>query len=118
VCAGWWQKAHAPGAVASMLAGSVGAIGAELLGLSDSMGLDPMLVGIVLSIIAIIVVSLLTQKSHPLPPEIVEAVEETNRIRRIPANLAVMQDNALSTQRPAVKDEETFQPASRGKESS
>lgn len=118
VCAVWWKKANAPGAIASMLAGSVGAIGAELLGLSDSMGLDPMLVGIVLSIIAIIVVSLLTQKSHPLPPEIVEAVEETNRIRRIPANLAVMQDNALSTQCPAIIDEETFQSTSRGKESS
>src|SRR5699024_12088170 len=54
VCAVWWKKANAPGAIASMIAGSVGAIAAQLLGLSDSVGLDPMLVGIVLSIIAII----------------------------------------------------------------
>lgn len=105
VCAVWWKKANAPGAIASMLAGAVGAIGAELLGLSESMGLDPMLVGIVLSTVAIIVVSLATQKSHPLPPEIVEAVEETNRVRRIPKNLAILQDTALSTQRPVVDDE-------------
>lgn len=105
VCAVWWKKANAPGAIASMIAGSVGAIAAQLLGLSDSVGLDPMLVGIVLSIIAIIVVSLMTQKSHPVPAEIVEAVEETNRVRRIPTNLAVMQDTALSSQRPVLADE-------------
>lgn len=105
VCAVWWKKANAPGAIASMIAGSVGAIAAQLLGLSDSVGLDPMLVGVVLSIIAIIVVSLMTQKSHPVPAEIVEAVEETNRVRRIPTNLAVMQDTALSSQRPVLADE-------------
>lgn len=104
VCAVWWKKANAPGALASMLAGAGGAIAAELLGLSDSIGLDPMLVGLGLSITAIVSVSLLTQKTHPVPPEIAEAVEETGRVRRIPANLAVMQDNALSTQRPVTVD--------------
>ena len=105
VCAVWWKKANAPGAIASMIAGSVGAIAAQLLGLSDSVGLDPMLVGIVMSIIAIIVVSLMTQKSHPVPAQIVEAVEETNRVRCIPTNLAVMQDTALSSQRPVLAEE-------------
>lgn len=116
VCAVWWKKANVPGAVASMLAGAVGAIAAELLGLADSVGLDPMLVGIVLSIIAIVVVSLATQKSHPLPPEIVEAVEETHRVRRIPKSLAIMQDNALSSQRPALAKDQSSQRGSQGGE--
>lgn len=118
VCAVWWKKANVPGAVASMLAGAVGAIAAELLGLADSMGLDPMLVGIVLSVIAIVVVSLVTQKSHPLPPEIVEAVEETNRVRRIPKSLAIMQDNALSSQRPAIVEDKSVQGANQRGETS
>src|SRR5699024_9863077 len=109
---------NVPGAVASMLAGAVGAIAAELLGLADSMGLDPMLVGIVLSVIAIVVVSLVTQKSHPLPPEIVEAVEETNRVRRIPKSLAIMQDNALSSQRPAIVEDKSVQGANQRGETS
>lgn len=118
VCAVWWKKANVPGAVASMLAGAIGAIAAELLGLADSMGLDPMLVGIVLSVIAIVVVSLATQKSHPLPTEIVGAVEETNRVRRIPKSLAIMQDNALSSQRPAITEDEPVQGASQRGETS
>lgn len=107
VAAVWWKKANAPGAIASMIAGTIGAVSAELLGLSDKAGLDPMLVGLVLATLALIIGTLATQKSHPLPRAIEEAVEETMKVGRIPKNLAIMQDNTLSSQRPVEKQSTT-----------
>lgn len=105
VAAVWWKKANAPGAIASMLAGLVGAVSAEILGLAESAGLDPMLVGLISSTLALIVVTLATQRSHPVPAPIAEAVETTMQVGRIPKNLAIFQDNSLSNQRPVLHDD-------------
>ena len=68
VAAAWWKKANVPGAITSMILGTVSSVGWQLAGLVDVTGVDPMLgVGIVCSTLALIVVSLATQKSHPVP---------------------------------------------------
>ncbi|GAA4510696.1 sodium/proline symporter [Brevibacterium yomogidense] len=100
VCAVWWKKANTPGAIISMLAGAAGAVGAQLLGTGDAYGIDPMMAGIVASVLGIIIGSLATQKSHPVPPEVLAAVEETMRVAPIPKHLAIGEDAKLATQRP------------------
>lgn len=100
VCAVWWKKANAPGALASIVVGTVAAVWAQLADSSGSVGFDPMGIGITCSVIAIVVVSLLTQKSHPVPEHVLRAVEETARVRPVPARLAAGEDPALGTQVP------------------
>ena len=100
VCAVWWKKANTPGALASILVGTVAAVTAQLTGSSDRIGFDPMGIGITCSVIAIVVVSLLTQRSHPVPEHVLRALEETAQVRPVPARLAAGEDALLSTQRP------------------
>lgn len=100
VCAVWWKKANTPGALASIVVGTVSAVTAQLAGSSDGIGFDPMGIGITCSVIAIVVVSLLTQRSHPVPEHVLRAVEETARVRPVPARLAAGEDPSLSTQLP------------------
>lgn len=100
VCAVWWKKANTPGALASITVGTVTAVGAEVLGSVDKIGFDPMGIGITCSVLAMVVVSLLTQKSSPVPPHVLEAVEEAARVRPVPARLAAGEDPALSSQQP------------------
>ena len=50
--------------------------------------------------LAIIVVSLATQRSHPVPAHIVEELEETAKIGPIPARMLTGQNAALSSQVP------------------
>lgn len=100
VCAVWWKKANTPGALASMVVGTVAAVTAELTGSSDGIGFDPMGIGITCSVVAIVVVSLLTQHSHPVPEHVLRAVEETAQVRPVSARLAAGEDPSLSTQRP------------------
>lgn len=98
VCAVWWKKANAAGAIASMLAGTVSSVGWELSGMPAQTGLDPMVIGLVLSTAAIVVVSLLTQNSHPVPERIRLAIEETAKLSPVPASLRGGQDASLSAQ--------------------
>lgn len=113
VCAVWWKKANAPGAIASMIAGTVAAVSAELLNTEEGLGLDAMVFGITSSVLAIIIVSLATQKSHPVPERVRAAVEETMKVAPAPKRLLIGEDATLSTQRPvsaeipAVGDAET-----------
>lgn len=100
VCAVWWKKANTPGAIISMLAGAAAAVAAQLLGTGDAYGIDPMMAGIVASVLGIIIGSLATQKSHPVPPEVLAAVEETMRVAPIPKHLVIGEDAKLATQRP------------------
>lgn len=100
VCAVWWKKANTPGAIISMLAGAAAAVTAQLLGTGDAYGIDPMMAGIVASVLGIIIGSLATQKSHPVPPEVLAAVEETMRVAPIPKHLVIGEDTKLATQRP------------------
>ncbi|MEQ8206624.1 MAG: hypothetical protein RIA65_10645, partial [Woeseia sp.] len=105
VCAVWWKKANAAGAIASMLAGTVSSVGWELSGMPAETGLDPMVIGLVLSTAAIIVVSLLTQNSHPVPERIRLAIEETAKLSPVPASLRGGQDASLSAQADVIARE-------------
>ncbi len=77
VCAVWWKKANAVGAVCSMIAGSVAAVLWKLCG-SDA--IDPMVAGIASSTVAMVVGSLATQRTHPVPADIVDAMAEAARV--------------------------------------
>jgi sodium/proline symporter len=102
VCAVWWKKANTPGALASIIVGTVAAVTAEVTGSSAKIGFDAMGIGLTCSVIAIVVVSLLTQRSHPVPERVLRAVEETAQVRPVPARLAAGEDPTLSAQRPDV----------------
>ncbi|WP_109473692.1 sodium/proline symporter [Ornithinimicrobium cavernae] len=104
VCAVWWKKANTPGALASIVVGTVAAVLAQVAGSSDTIGFDSMGIGITCSVIAIVVVSLLTQRSHPVPDRVLRAVEETARVRPVPARLAAGEDPTLSAQLPDLDD--------------
>ncbi|RIK14451.1 MAG: sodium/proline symporter [Acidobacteria bacterium] len=104
VCAVWWKKANTPGALASIVVGTVAAVTAQLAGSSDRIGLDPMGIGITCSVVAIVVVSLLTQRSSPVPEHVRAAVEEAARVRPVPARLAAGEDPTLSAQLPDLDD--------------
>lgn len=78
-CAVWWRKANAPGAIGSMLAGAATAFTWQLLGLADTTTVHPMAAGILASAVAMVVVSLGTAKTSPVPPAVLAAMEEAAR---------------------------------------
>ena len=84
VCAVWWRKANTPGAMASIVTGSLVAFVWEYLSLSVVTTIAPMVAGVFCSSITMIVVSLLTQKNFPVPPEIIELIDEASKVRPIP----------------------------------
>ena len=98
VCAVWWRKANAPGALASIIAGAVVSFDWQYADLASQTQLDPMLVGVMASTAAMIVVSLLTQRSHPVPPEIVLAMDEADRLGSIPAGLRAAASPAMAAE--------------------
>lgn len=77
VCAVWWRKANTPGALASIVAGAGTSFLWQLQGLEASSGLHPMVAGLIASISAMVLVSLATQKSHPVSDEILELMSES-----------------------------------------
>lgn len=87
VCAVWWKKANAPGALASIVSGAAVAFVWQYAGLVESTQLASMLVGVIASTVAMIVVSLATQSSHPVPASILAAMEEADRVGPIPKRL-------------------------------
>ncbi|MEX5277940.1 sodium/proline symporter [Kocuria sp. CPCC 205261] len=98
ICAVWWKKANTVGAITSMLVGTISSVGWELADLSTATGLDPMVIGILCSTAAMVVGSLATQGSHPVPERIQRALDETKRIGPIPAGLMLGQDRNLAAQ--------------------
>ena len=98
ICAVWWKKANTVGAISSMLAGTVTAVGWEIAGMAADTGLDPMVVGIVCSTVAMMVGSLATQASSPVPEAIVRALDETAKLGPIPTSLMLGQDQTLAAQ--------------------
>ena len=98
VCAVWWRKANAPGALASILSGAVVSFVWQYAGLAGTTQLDPMLVGVAVSTTAMIVVSLLTQQSHPVPEDIVAAMDEADRLGPIPAGLRAATSPAMAAE--------------------
>jgi sodium/proline symporter len=99
VCAVWWKKANTPGFLSSMIGGALMAFIAKKTG----MPLHPMLAGCIVSIVLIIVVSLATQKSSPVPKHILAAMDECAKVGPIPANMLSMAENALTPEAMIVK---------------
>lgn len=98
VCAVWWKKANTVGAISSMIAGTVVSVLWQVSGLPDTTGIDPMVTGIIASTAAMIIGSLASQNSHPVPERIVRALEETAKVGPIPAKLLLGQDQTLAGQ--------------------
>lgn len=111
VCAVWWRKANTPGAISSMIAGTVVAVGAQVADTESSIGLDSMVFGLATSTVTIIVVSLATQRSHPVPERVRIALAATMKVAPIPKNLLLGEDSALASQRPQAGDGPTGGPA-------
>jgi sodium/proline symporter len=105
VAAVWWKKANTPGAIASMVAGATTAVFWELAGLAVTTTLAPVTVGLTASTVAIVVVSLATQRSSPVPTDVLAAMEETARVGPIPETLIAMSDFAL---RPEAEEIESM----------
>lgn len=106
ICAVWWKKANTVGAISSMVVGTLASVISEVSGSTDGIGFDPMVIGITCSTIAMIVGSLLTQRSNPVPEHVRQAVEETARVAPVPARMVAGEDTSLATQRPSEKDEQ------------
>jgi sodium/proline symporter len=77
VCAVWWRRANAPGALASMIVGAAVAFVWEYAGLVNTTQLHPMLTGVLSSTVTMIVVSLATQKTSPVPGHIRDAMDRS-----------------------------------------
>ncbi len=80
LCAVWWRRANAPGALASMIAGAAVAFLWQLAALQGPSGLHPMLAGLLSSSAAMVLVSLATQRRSPVPREILEQMAEASRL--------------------------------------
>lgn len=106
VAAVWWRKANTPGALASMIVGSLVAFTWQYLELDQVTGLHPMLAGVVLSSLSMVAVSLLTQASHPVPEHILQAMAETAELRPLPRPLKAQQSFELAHEALTLKVQE------------
>lgn len=97
VCAVWWRKANAPGALASIVVGASLAFVWEFFGLAGSTQIHPMLAGLCASSLAMVSVSLATQAASPVPADIVAAMTESDRLGPIPAGILAGSDATLAT---------------------
>ncbi|MDO4760816.1 MAG: sodium/proline symporter [Corynebacterium sp.] len=100
VCAVWWKKANAIGALASILTGTLVVIVWQQAGLSDSTGLDPLISGLAASTLAMILGSVLTQRSHPVSAEIIAAMDDAASITPSTYKLDKGNDPTLAHQFP------------------
>lgn len=105
VCAVWWKKANTPGAIASMIVGTVVSVTWQLADLATITTIDPVGAGMALSTITMVVVSLATQRSHPVSDTTREAVEATAEVGPIPAKLRLTQNPGLAAQVPTEERE-------------
>ncbi len=102
VCAVWWKKANTPGALASMIVGASVAFVWEYAGLVTTTQLHPMLTGLVSSTITMIVVSLATQKSSPVPAHILDAMDVSSLVGPIPERFLAASEFDLVNEAAAV----------------
>jgi sodium/proline symporter len=96
VCAVWWRKANTPGALSSIIAGASTAFVWELAELAASTEIAPMVSGVVVSTVTMIVVSLATQQSSPVPADILAAMDDADRLGPVPAQYLHASDAALA----------------------
>jgi sodium/proline symporter len=104
VCAVWWRKANAPGALASMMVGALVSFVWQFAGLAESTAMAPMLMGVLGSSATIVIVSLATQSSAPVPPHIVAAMREADALGPIPQRLLAATDFSLTPEATAVAE--------------
>jgi len=97
-CAVWWRKANTPGALSSMIVGAAVAFGWELADLTTTTEIAPMLAGVLASTTTMIVVSLLTQTSYPVPPHIRVAMDDADAVGPIPSRYLNASDPALGVE--------------------
>jgi sodium/proline symporter len=102
VCAVWWKKANTPGALASMIVGASVAFIWEYAGLVSTTQIHPMVTGVVSSTITMIVVSLATQKSSPVPPHVLEMMNVTAEVGPIPERFLGATDVGLANEAAAI----------------
>lgn len=102
VCAVWWKKANTPGALASMIVGASVAFIWEYAGLVTTTQLHPMLTGVVSSTITMIVVSLATQKTSPVPAHVLDAMNVAARIGPIPERYLGTTEFGLANEAAAI----------------
>ncbi len=102
VCAVWWRKANTPGALASMIVGASVAFVWEYAGLVSTTQLHPMLTGVVSSTITMVVVSLATQKSSPVPAHILDAMDVSSQVGPIPGRFLSATEFDLTNEAAAV----------------
>jgi sodium/proline symporter len=104
VCAVWWRKANTPGALSSMMAGASVALVWELAGLTAITEIAPMLAGVVASTLTMVLVSLATQKSSPVPAHIRKAMDDADDIGPIPRAYIEVMDDSLATEASTVEN--------------
>ncbi len=102
VCAVWWKKANTPGALTSMIVGATVTFVWEYAGLVNSTQLHPMLIGLVSSTVTMIVVSLVTQKSSPVPPQVLDMMNVAAEIGPIPERYLPATDAGLANEAAAI----------------
>jgi len=104
VCAVWWRKANTPGALSSMIMGALVSFLWEFLSLVETTQLAPMLTGVVSSTVTMIVVSLMTQKSHPVPTNILAAMRETAMIGPVSKQFLTVADATLTNEAAVIEN--------------
>jgi sodium/proline symporter len=103
-CAVWWSKANTPGAIASMVVGASVSFIWEFAGLVPVTQMHPMLVGVVSSSLTMYVVSMATQKSSPVPQEILAMMNDSAVVGPIPDHYLAAADINLTREAAAVRD--------------
>ena len=104
VCAVWWRKANTPGALASMIGGGGVAFLWKVAGIAAATAVHPMFAGLLTSIILMIVVSLATQGSSPVPEYITKAIDECANVGPIPKGMEEMSEFNLVAAAKGIND--------------
>ena len=104
VCAVWWRKANSAGALASMVVGTLIAFVWQYADLAATTSMAPMLMGVIGSSVTMVVVSLATQTSMPVPAHILAAMQEAEAIGPIPKRLLAATDFSLTTEAGEVSE--------------
>ena len=101
-CAVWWRKANTPGALASIIVGATIAFVWEFAGLVTTTQIHPMLAGVVCSTTTMIVVSLVTQRMSPVPPQVLDAIDVASHVGPIPGRFLAVTEFDLTGEAAAV----------------
>ena len=103
ICAVWWRKANTPGALSSMIVGALVAFTWEYASLVETTQLHPMLTGLLSSATMMIVVSLATQKTSPVPDDILHAMDVAAAVGPLPASDAPDTSSGISAEAAAIE---------------